>query len=123
MGSLFSFISIIFIGAGFYVINSYHKMKQTGKVNEVLLVGRKYYGIPCKDPRAFIREANPAVLVLGIGCIAYGVIDFVGQFVLPGFFLMDVISLIGLIGLLVILIWFTSKLRKLRKIYFDTKRN
>ena len=94
------FLSVLVLAAGVYIVYEYVKMLKTGHISEILLLGKGTPESRCKDREAYTKRAYPAVLVLAIVTMAYGIIDFLNFFV--------VIFLIVLFGYMI----YTSKLKK-----------
>lgn len=111
---MFGFISVLVFGFGIYSLYAYIQMKKGGPINEALLLGRSYDEYRCKDKKAFVDKALPAVLVFAITCLVYGVIDFVHCYV----YTMKIVDLVGMIVFLAVLVWFLVYTGKLKKIYF-----
>ncbi|CUX42712.1 hypothetical protein BN3456_02270 [Clostridium sp. C105KSO13] len=114
MEDMFGAISILILGAGVYIIYAYIKMKQTGHINEVLLLGKGFTEQMCKDKKAFNQKAIPAVLILGIVTIFYGAVDAVHYFLAP----ITVLDLIAMAAFVVVLVWYMVYTTKLKKQYF-----
>lgn len=114
MEDMFGAISILLLGAGVYIIYAYMKMKQTGIINEVLLLGKGFTEQMCKDKKKFVEKALPSVLILGIVTIFYGAVDAIHYFVTP----VTVLDLIAMAAFVVVLIWYMIYTTKLKKQYF-----
>ncbi|TCS79753.1 hypothetical protein EDD59_1076 [Muricomes intestini] len=114
MDDMFGAISILVLGAGIYIIYAYMQMKQTGHINEVLLLGKGFTEQMCKDKKEFIQKALPTVLILGIVTIFYGAVDAIHYFVTP----VTVLDLIAMAAFVVVLIWYMVYTTKLKKRYF-----
>ena len=49
MNDIFGFVSLIVLGCGIYTLYAYIKMKKTGEINEILLLGNAYVAKKCKN--------------------------------------------------------------------------
>lgn len=114
MNDVFGFVSLIVLGCGLYTLYAFIKMKQTGEINETLLLGNAYTAKQCKDKKSFLKKALPAVLVFGIVTTAYGVIDLIHSFVTP----LGIVDTIAMILFLVVIVGFLVYTTKLKKEYF-----
>lgn len=115
MDSMFGAISVMFLGGGVYALYAYLKMKKDGQINEVLLLGKAYSEHQCKDKKAFLEKAMPAVLVFGIVTTLYGAVDTFHYFVKP----IQVLDIIAMIAFLIVIVWFMVYTTKLKKMYFE----
>ena len=52
MNDVFGFVSLIVLGCGIYTLYAYIKMKKTGEINEILLLGNAYVAKKCKNKKA-----------------------------------------------------------------------
>ena len=114
MDQIYGALSIIVLGFGIYSLYAYFKMKKDGHINETLLLGKSYTEQMCKDKNAFVKKALPAVLVLGIAALIYGIVAFVHYYVTP----LGIAEIAGMILFLIILYWFGFYTVKLKKQYF-----
>jgi hypothetical protein len=114
MDNMFGAISILILGCGIYSLYAYVTMKQSGHINEILLLGKSYTEQMCKDKEAFNRKALPAVLIFGIVTSIYGAIDAVHYYVTP----MVIPDMIAMVAFVVVLIWYMVYTAKLKKEFF-----
>ena len=54
MNDVFGFVSLIVLGCGIYTLYAYIKMKKTGEINEILLLGNAYYLLGTRVHNRFI---------------------------------------------------------------------
>ncbi|MGC4018263.1 MAG: hypothetical protein QM793_02845 [Muricomes sp.] len=114
MDSMFGTISLLILGCGIYSLYAYVTMKRDGHINSVLLLGKGVSEYTCKDRKAFVQEALPAVLVLGIVSTLYGAVDAIHYFVMP----ILILDIIAMAAFVIVLIWYMIYTTKLRKKYF-----
>ena len=114
MNDVFGFVSLIVLGCGIYTLYAYIKMKKTGEINEIILLGNAYVAKKCKNKKAFLEKALPSVLVFGIVTTIYGVIDMINSFVKP----VGIVDTIANILFLIVLVGFLVYTTKLKKQYF-----
>jgi len=114
MDSFNSIFGIIFLAYGIYCIYACIMMKKTGKINKTILMSKDLEGQQCKDTAAYIREATPKVLVMGIGAIIYGGTDLINYYL----FAVGYLNVIMMALFLAVLVWVGFGLSKLRKKYY-----
>ncbi|MCI8293305.1 MAG: hypothetical protein HFH53_07200 [Hespellia sp.] len=106
-------MGIFMLAAGVYIFYEYFRMVKTGKLSEVLLLGK---GVPesrCRDKEAFSKKALPAVLILAVITTAYGVIDCINFFVVA----IEILDFVFMIVFLVVLFGYAYYISKLKKTY------
>ena len=54
MNDIFGFVSLIVLGCGIYTLYAYIKMKKTGEINEILLLGNAYVAKKCKNKKGSV---------------------------------------------------------------------
>ena len=114
MDSLNSIFGIIIIVCGLYCIYACITMKKTGEINKTILMSKGMEGQQCKDTKAYIQEAIPQVMLLGISAIIYGGADMFNYYVFSlGFF-----NIVIMVIFFAVLIWVGFKLTRLRKKYY-----
>ncbi|MCL2864242.1 MAG: hypothetical protein FWE25_01740 [Lachnospiraceae bacterium] len=118
MDGIFGLLSVVILGSGIYCLYAWYNTRQTGTINETLLLGKAFEVKKCKDTFVFIRKSQPAVLILGITAVVYGGLDVLGTFVLPEDALLGLIRIIGMFIFLVVLVGFMVYTSKLRKDFF-----
>lgn len=114
MDSMFGAISLMILGGGIYSLYAYITMKKEGHINEVLLLGKGFTEYMCKDKKAYMEKALPAVLIFGVVTTLYGAVDAIHYFVTPIF----ILDMIAMAAFVVVLIWFMVYTTKLKKKYF-----
>lgn len=108
------FLSVLVLAAGVYIVYEYVKMLKTGHISEILLLGKGTPESRCKDREAYTKRAYPAVLVLAIVTMAYGIVDFLNFFVVS----MAMVDLVFLVIFLIVLFGYMIYTSKLKKKYF-----
>ena len=119
MNNIFDFISLMFLGCGLYCLYGWYKMKISGEINEVLLLGKHANAGKCKDKKAYLSKVMPAVLIFGIVTTIYGGVDALNLFVFdrdPTVTIIDNI-LMGIFG--ITFIWYIIYTSRLRKQFFS----
>ncbi|MBU3876064.1 hypothetical protein HGO97_009600 [Faecalicatena sp. AGMB00832] len=114
MDSMFGAISILILCCGIYCLYAYLKMKKDGHINEVLLLGKNFSEHNCKDKKAYMEKAVPAVLIFGIVTTLYGAIDAIHFYVTP----IQILDYIAMAVFFVALVWFMVYTTKLKNKYF-----
>lgn len=115
MNSIFGIVGVMAFACGIYCVYAYLKMKKDGHINETILLGKSYTERMCRDKDAFLGKAAPAVLILGLICIVYGIVDCIHCYVTP----LGAVDAVGgavFVGALVVFSVYTVRLRKE---YFD----
>ena len=56
MNDVFGFVSLIVLGCGIYTLYAYIKMKKTGEINEILLLGNAYVAKNVKIKKHFWKR-------------------------------------------------------------------
>ena len=112
MGSIFG---IIGVACGLYIFYAVFRMKTEGIINETILVPKNTDMKKCKDKAAYIREAVPKMIVLGVVVLIYGCVDLYNSYVQP---IGNGIFWTVLILLLVAIVWFGLSVSKMNKKYF-----
>jgi len=118
MDGMNNILSLIVLGAGAYVLYSYFAMKQTGKINGHLLLSKGLIEQQCTDKKAFVEECLPAVLVLGIAGVAYGIFDVFLNYMMTESGITLLFNMFGLLIFLAVIIWYMVRTAKVRKKYF-----
>jgi len=107
-------MGIFIAGCGLYCIYACYMMKKTGVINKTILMSKDMENQQCKDTKAYISEATPKVMALGIGAIASGGADLIDMYVIPlGNGVLVVMALF-----FAVLVWAGLSLAKLRKKYY-----
>lgn len=114
MDSIWGFVGILVLACGVYAVYSLIRMRTSGEINASLLLGKEYMYKKCKDKEGFIQKASPALLLLGIVAIAYGIIDTVNCYVYP----MPKLDAAGMTVFFLVLVWFAVYTAKIKKQYF-----
>ena len=112
MNSMFSFIDIVVVGCGLYVIYLYIEMRNTGKIRESMLLPKGLDVKKCKDADGYIRQAGPKQLVLGIIALLCGVAGLLQDF--TGI-LNYYVYLATLVVFFAYAVWYTVFMKKLIK--------
>lgn len=113
MSGLDSVFGIIGIVGGLYCFYAYYTMKQTGVINKTFM-SKDMENQQCKDTKAYIKEAGPVILILGIGALLYGAAELVNLYLYP----LGMGQMIAIALFFVLIIWVAFKLNALRKKYF-----
>lgn len=114
MDSFNSMLAILVLACGVYCIYACITMKKTGEINKTILSSKGMEGQQCKDTKAYIQEAIPKVLVLGISAIIYAGLDLINYYLVS----LGVVSWIMMGLFFGVLIWVGYSLNKLRKKYY-----
>ncbi len=112
MNSMFSFIDIVVVGCGLYVIYLYIEMKKTGKIRESMLLPKGLDVKKCKDVDGYIRQIGPKQLILGIIALLCGVAGLLQDF--TGI-LNYYVYLATLVVFFVYAVWYTVFMKKVIK--------
>lgn len=118
MGNMFGMISVVMLACGLYCLYAWYQMKNGGKMNESLLLGKAYTESMCKDREAFMKKALPAVLIFGLITTLYGAVDVVNYYVLQDNPVIQMAARIAGIVFVVNLVWYIIYTTKLKKLYF-----
>lgn len=114
MDSAYSFIDIIIILSGFYILYIYYLLKVKGEIKETLLLPKDTPIKKCKDKNAYISEMAPKVLVYGIIVVICGLLGLSeSQMQLLGKW-----YLLVLVVFLCATIWFAGQTKKAVKKYW-----
>ncbi len=108
--TLFSFIDVLVVACGAYVIYLCVQMKQTGVLKENMLLPK---GLPvkrCKDPAGYIKAIAMKQLMLGVLAIICGLIGLLQDFV--GGFINSVVYLSFLAVFAAYAVWYTIYMKK-----------
>lgn len=114
MDGIFGIIGIFALGCGVYCIYAYVNMRKTGQINATLLLGKDQSEKSCRNKVGFMKKACPAVLVLGVLTIIFGVIDTVHNFVIP----LGTVDVVAVWAFVAVLIGYMVYINKLKKDYF-----
>lgn len=66
MDTAYSFMDIIIVLSGVYILYNFYLLKFKGEIKETLLLPKDVQVKKCKDKAGYINEMAPKVLVLGI---------------------------------------------------------
>lgn len=114
MGNLDGLFGIVAVACGLYCFYAYYMMKKTGEINTTILLSKDMNVKKCKDKDAYLREAMPMVLVLGIASVFYGAVSLFESYVMTIKYMLPIsIVLFG-----VAIVWFAVVTTKARKKYF-----
>ena len=95
---------LIALACGLYCMAGYWKMIKKGEIFQSVLLPKEVNLKKCKDTKAYIKEAAPKVMILGIVVTLWdNMAIFWGTFVI----------------VMVVLVWFGITTGKLRKKYFS----
>lgn len=111
LDGLFGFLAV---ACGLYCIYAYIMMKKTGEINTTILLSKDINVKKCKDKEAYLKEAMPMVLMLGIVAVFYGAVSLFESYIMTIKYLVP-ISIVIFGGALV---WFAVVTTKARKKYF-----
>ncbi len=100
---------------GLYCIYAVYSMKTTGKICTIILLDKETAAKPCKNTGEYIMSVIPAVMILGVVLIIYGIITLLAIYYEQLF----AISMCMLVITLLALIWFGVVTTKAKKKYFD----
>lgn len=114
MDSAFSFIDIIIVACGVYVLYVFYLLKTKGEIKESLLLPKDFAVNKCKDKAAYIAEISPKVLVYGIIVVLCGVLGLCES----RFGLLGNAYFIVLAVFLAVTIWFALEAKKAVKKYW-----
>lgn len=78
MGSTFSFMDILIIFSGGYLIYSSVQMKRTGEVSSAL-VGKGYDLKKAKDPKGYIEYMYLKSIIMGVIVMIGGSLDYLNE--------------------------------------------
>ncbi|MGL6202484.1 MAG: hypothetical protein ACRC3H_26520 [Lachnospiraceae bacterium] len=114
MDNFGSMLAILVLACGVYCIYACITMKKTGEINKTILSSKGMEGQQCKDTKAYIQEAIPKVLVLGISAIIYGGLDLINYYLIS----LGMLSWIMMVVFFGVLVWVAYGLKKLHKKYY-----
>ena len=107
-------LGIAALCCGIYALYSAVSMKRAGVISASGLLGKECTQNRCKDTKAYIRKAVPALIVFGIVAVIYGIIDLVSCYI----YSMVLVDLAGIMVFLLVIIGFAVYTTQLKKIYF-----
>lgn len=116
MASTFSFMDIIIIVCGVYVLYIFYLLKVKGEIRETLLLPKDLPVNKCKDKAAYIAEMSPKVLIYGIVVVLCGVLGLCES----RLGLLGNAYLIVLAVFLAVTVWFAVEAKKAVKKYWPT---
>lgn len=111
---MFSFLDLIILISGIYVLYAFYLLKFKGEIKESLLLPKGLSAKNCKDKAAYIAEVSPKLLLFGIAitiCGALGIAEDQWQF-LGNYYL------IVMAVFLAIIVWFGIVISKAAKKYW-----
>lgn len=112
MGSDFSWFDILIVLCGVYIIYTTVIMKNSGKINPSVLLGKSITEDMIKDKPGFINFMFPRAMGLGVVTIVCGVLDiFFGS--------SQVIGLTIIVVFLIVLILYCVQINQARKKFVD----
>ncbi len=109
MDNIWSFLDIIFVGAGFYMLYSWILLKKKGEIKQEVLMSKDVDLKKCKDLEGYKAYIAPKMLIFSVTAILYGGSGLVNSYVttLPG-----ILYSVLMIAFMVILVWFAVVTRK-----------
>ncbi len=113
--SVFSFMDILVVACGVYVLYLYVEMVKGGKIRENMLLPKGLNVKKCKDINAFIRYIGPKQLILGISallCGAAGLLQDFTTYVSPPVYLCTLFLFFACA------IWYTFVMKKAVKMFW-----
>ncbi len=109
MDNIWSFLDIVFLGAGFYMLYAWILMKKKGEIKQEVLMSKDIDLKKCKDLEGYKAYIAPKMLIFAVSAMLYGGAGLVNSYVTA---LPVIVYNILMITFLVILIWFALMTRK-----------
>lgn len=109
MDNIWSFMDLIFAGAGLYALYAYYQMKTRGEITTSILMSKDVDVRKCKDIEGYMRFVLPKILVFGIAAFLYGVLGLVNTYV---YAVPAAVYMAGMIVFFAILVWYAFQTRK-----------
>ena len=114
MNSAYSFMDVIIVLSGVYILYNFYLLKFKGEIKESLLLPKDIQVKKCKDKAGYIAEMSPKVLVLGCAVTICGLLGMAEtQMQLLGNWYLLVMAVF-----LAAIIWFVMESRKAVKKYW-----
>lgn len=110
MSSIFSFVDMLVVACGAYVIYLSLEMKQTGKVKQNMLLPKGLDVNRCKDTAGYVKAIAMKQLVLGVFALVCGLAGLLQDFV--GGFTNSVIYMSLLLAFAAYAVWYTIYMKK-----------
>jgi hypothetical protein len=109
MDNIWSFMDIIFVGAGAYLLYSWFLMKTKGEIKTAFLMNKDVDLRKCKDLEGYKSFIAPKILIFGIVTLLYGVSGLINSYALE---LSTTVYMICMAVFAVALVWFALQTRK-----------
>lgn len=115
MDGIWSFMDIIFIGAGAYVVYAYVLMKTKGEITTSILMSKDVDIRKCKDIEGYKRFVMPKMLIFAAASLIYGGIGLISSYVVP---IPAVIYYAAMGVFFAVLIWYACQTKKGIKMFW-----
>ena len=109
MDNIWSFLDIIFVGAGVYMLYAWFLMKKKGEIKQEVLMSKDIELKKCKDLEGYKAYIAPKMVVFGVSAVIYGGMGLVNSYVTP---LPSMLYNVMMFVFLLVLIWFALMERK-----------
>ena len=109
MGNIWSFLDIIFVGAGVYMLYAWILMIKKGEIKQEVLMSKDIELKKCKDLEDYKAYIAPKMVVFGVSAVIYGGMGLVNSYVTP---LPSMLYNVMMFVFLLVLIWFALMARK-----------
>lgn len=115
MDSIWSFMDIIFVGAGVYMLYGWYLMKTTGEIKTALLLNKNIELRKCKDLEGYKHFVAPKMVIFAAAAILYGGFGLVNAYVYP---MPTVVYFLVMILFFAVLVWYAVQTRKGVQLYW-----
>ncbi len=114
--TMFSFVDMIVVACGVYVIYLCVEMKLSGKLKQNMLMPRGYDVTKCKDTAGYIRTIAVKQMLLGVFALVCGAVGLLQDFGVG--FVKSPVYLLTLLAFVIYAVWYTRYMKKvLRKFW------
>lgn len=118
MTSAFSFMDLIILGGGIYILYGWYLLVFKNEIKPGLLIPQNLSPKACLDPEGFKKYMGPRTLIFGLSAVASGAIglfqDFAGS-VPPA------VYWVFFVLFLAVVIWYMIATKKAQKMFFNVK--
>ena len=109
MDSIWSFMDIIFAGAGLYALYACYIMKVKGEITTSLLMSKDVDIRKCKDIEGYKRFVLPKLLIFALSAVLCGGVGLVSTYVVP---IPNEVYYAAMGLFFVVLIWYAYQTKK-----------
>lgn len=109
MDNIWSFLDVIFVGAGAYMLYAWFLLTQKGEIKQEVLMSKDVDLKKCKDLEGYKAYIAPKMIVFGVCAVLYGGMGMVNTYVTP---LPGMVYNVVMFLFLLVLIWFALMARK-----------